>query len=81
LCRLTSVSVNPSLTHFEVARFGAEVVHLRRNTGIYHNPKRQRGIYGNPAQNAKAQSLTYVSGWDDHKCGTSTLTRRVLKSH
>ena len=34
---------------FEVARFGAEIVHLRRKTGIYHNPKRQRGIPGNPA--------------------------------
>jgi hypothetical protein len=34
---------------FEVASFGAEVVHLRRNTGIYHNPKHQRGIPGNTA--------------------------------
>jgi hypothetical protein len=41
--------LDPSLTLFEVARFGVEVVHLRRNTGIYHNPKRQRGISGNPA--------------------------------
>jgi hypothetical protein len=40
---------NPSLTRFEVARFGAEFVHLRKNTGIYHNPKRQRRISGNPA--------------------------------
>ena len=44
----------------------------------HHNPKRQRGIYGNPAQNAKAQSLTYVSGWDDNKCATSKLTLQVM---
>jgi hypothetical protein len=59
---------------FEVARFGAEVVHLRRNTGIYHNPKRQRGIYGKPAQNAKARSLADAAGWDDHKRATSKRT-------
>ena len=49
LLRFSNVSVDPLLTRFEVARFGAEVVRLRRNTGIYHNPKRQRGIYANTA--------------------------------
>jgi hypothetical protein len=40
---------DPSLASFEVASFGVEVVHSRRNTGIYYNPKRQRGIPGHPA--------------------------------
>jgi hypothetical protein len=36
----------------------------RKNTGIHHNPKRERGIPGDNAGNAKTQSLTYVSGCD-----------------
>jgi hypothetical protein len=38
---------------FEGARFGDEVVHLRKNTGVYHNPTRQRGIYGNTCKTLK----------------------------
>ena len=82
LLRFSNVSVDPLLTRFEVARFGAEVVRLRRNTGIYHNPKRQRGIYVNTAQNAKTQSLAHAAGWDRRKCATSKLTLRVtMKQH
>ena len=40
---------SPSLTFFEVASFDAGNVHTWKNTGIYHSPKRQRGIYGNAA--------------------------------
>ncbi len=55
-----------------------------QNSMIYHNPTRQRGIYANTAQNAKAQSLADAAGWDRRKCETSKrvsegfiITRRV----
>jgi hypothetical protein len=42
-----------------------------QNSGIYHNPKRQRGILGNAAERQKTQSLADASGWDGHKIATS----------
>ena len=46
-----------------------------KNTGDYHNPTRQRGISPDTAFNTKAQSLTYVSGCDERKFGTSKHAR------
>jgi hypothetical protein len=40
---------DPSLTHFEVARFRIAVDQAGKNTGEYHNPTRQRGISRNTA--------------------------------
>jgi len=34
----------------KVARVTHEVEHGRENSGIYHNPKRQRGIFANTAE-------------------------------
>ena len=56
---------------FEVARFHVWVCKASTGTGIYHNPKPQRGIYGNPAENAKSQSLADAAGCDRHKCAAS----------
>jgi hypothetical protein len=89
---------------FEVALFQTPGGQRLGTTGRYHNPMRQRGIYGETGQtrnrnpsltqrvgmaansqlqnasardlrrhrsNAKFQSLTYVSGWDGRKRGTS----------
>ena len=49
---IQTVNVN-----FEVAMFGHAVDQSRENSGIYHNPKRQRGIPGNSGENAKSQSV------------------------
>ena len=46
-------------------------IETRRNTGIHHNPKRERGILRQYFPNAKTQSLTYVSGCDVGICATS----------
>ena len=69
---------NPSLTRFEVALFKAGADQRRENTGDYHNPTRERGIFPNTASNAKAQSLADAAGWDSRKRATSKLTRRVV---
>ena len=69
---------NPSLTRFEVALFKAGADQRRENTGDYHNPTRERGIFPNTASNAKTQSLADAAGWDSRKRATSKLTRRVV---
>ena len=63
---------------FEVALFKAGADQRRENTGDYHNPTRERGIFPNTASNAKAQSLADAAGWDSRKRATSKLTRRVV---
>jgi hypothetical protein len=67
--------LDPSLTLFEVARFAVD--QAGKNTGDYHNPTRQRGIFPNTASNAKAQSLAHAAGWDRCQRATSKLTLRV----
>jgi hypothetical protein len=69
---------NPSLTLFEVALFKAGADQRRENTGDYHDPTRERGIFPNTASNAKAQSLADAAGWDSRKRATSKLTLRVV---
>jgi hypothetical protein len=60
---------------FEVAHFRPSVDQASKNRGIYHNPKRQRGIPGKSFPNAESQSLADASGWD---CSESSLKFRVL---
>ncbi len=51
---------NPSLTHFEVALFDKQGDQYGENTGNYHNPTRQRGIYGNTGKTLQLNpSLTF----------------------
>jgi hypothetical protein len=55
--------VDPSLTLFEVAPFENLGDHRGENTGHYHNPTRQRGIYGNIGNTQKLNpSLTFRVG-------------------
>ena len=68
-----------SLALFEVAHFDVSVCEACKSDGVYPNPKRQRGISGNGAKDAKTQSLTYVSGWDRHKSATSKLALRACR--
>jgi hypothetical protein len=58
----------------EVASFRTTEDQGRENTGDYHNPTRQRAIFPNTSQNAKAQSLTDAAGWDG---GQRTTLKRV----
>jgi hypothetical protein len=54
---------NPSLTLFEVAPFENLGDQRGENTGNYHNPTRQRGIYGNAGKTQKLNpSLTFRVG-------------------
>jgi hypothetical protein len=57
-----------------------ERIETGENTGIHHNPKRERGILGQSCPNAKSQSLTDVSGWDRRKYATSKNHARVFQS-
>ncbi len=51
------------LTLFDVACLAHEVDHGRENTVLYHNPKRQRGIFRNTAETQKHNpSLTLRVG-------------------
>jgi hypothetical protein len=68
---------DPSLTLSEVALFTMAVDQRTENTGDYHNPTRQRGIFPDTASNAKTQSLAHAAGWDGGKRATSKLTLRV----
>ena len=56
---------------FEVALFKTVADQRRENTGDYHNPTRERGIFPNTASNAKAQSLADAAGWDSRRRATS----------
>ena len=56
---------------FEVALFKTGVDPRRENSGDYHNPTRERGIFPNTASNAKDQSLADAAGWDSRKRATS----------
>ena len=53
------MSVNPSLTRFDVALFKTGEYQRGENKGNYHNPTRQRGIFGNTLETQKLNpSLT-----------------------
>jgi hypothetical protein len=69
---------DPSLTLFEVPHFAALACEAFESIGIYHNPKRQQGIFANTAETQKTQSLAHASGWDSRKRATSKLTLRVV---
>jgi hypothetical protein len=38
--------MKPSLTRFEVANLAYERIETCEDTGLHHNPKRERGIWG-----------------------------------
>jgi hypothetical protein len=57
----TVLPKNPSLTLFEVAMFKTAGNQWAKNTGDYHNPTRQRGIYGNTCKTRQLnRSLTFL---------------------
>ena len=57
---LSTYSFNPWPTGFEVALFKTVEDQRAKNTGDYHNPTRQRGIYGNTCKTRQLNpSLTF----------------------
>ena len=59
------LGTDPSLTRFEVALLKTGGVQRVENTGSYHNPTRQRGIFSNTAETQKRNpSLTRRVGID-----------------
>jgi len=60
LKELIFASTSPSLTLFEVALFKTAGDQRSENKGSYHNPTRQRGIYGNTCKTLQINpSLTF----------------------